>query len=272
MCYSLSHYIKVEKGVTLFVEDLGKGTPVVCIHGWPINQKMYEYQMNHLIVNGYRYIGIDLRGFGKSDHPLEGYTYDRMADDIRVVINKLKLKNITLVGFSMGGAICIRYMSKHKGYKVSKCILAGAAAPSYTKRQNYPYGATKEETTLLIQNILNDRPKTIEEFGMKFFYSPISDSFRRWFNGLGLEASSHGTAYSAMSLRDEDVRKDLEKVLAPTAIFHGVQDQICPFDFAVQMNKGIKDSKLIRFEKSGHGLFYDELDKFNNEMIKFIKS
>lgn len=268
----MSHYIKVEKEVALYVEDLGEGTPIVCIHGWPLNQKMFEYQMEVILKKGYRFIGIDLRGFGKSDHPLEGYAYDRMADDIRTVIDKLQLQSIVLLGFSMGGAITIRYMAHHQGHNVKKLILCGAAAPSFVQRPNYPYGMTKEAVNELIKGIYENRPKALHDFSELFFSGPVNDYLKQWSYSLGLEASSHGVIETAKSLRDEDLRQDLAKIKVPTAIFHGVHDKVCPFDFAKVMHEGIKNSKLIPFENSGHGLFIEERVKMNRELMKFIGS
>jgi non-heme chloroperoxidase len=77
---------------------------------------------------GYRCIQIDLRGFGKSDRPWTGYSYNRVADDIRIVIDALRLRQCRLVCFSMGGAIGIRYMSRHRGHGVAQLVLLAAAA------------------------------------------------------------------------------------------------------------------------------------------------
>ena len=68
----MSHKIKSNYGVTIYVEDVGSGKPIVFLHGWPVNHKI-----------GYRCLGIDLRGFGDSDKPWDGYNYDTMADDLR---------------------------------------------------------------------------------------------------------------------------------------------------------------------------------------------
>ena len=92
-----------------------------------------------------------------------------------------------------------------------------------------------------------------------------------WFQGLGLEASGNATAKCLVSLRDEDLRSDLPLIQVPTAIFHGKQDKVCPFVFAELMHTGIKDSTLIPFEYSGHGLFYCEKEKFNKELVQFIR-
>lgn len=106
----MGYYIKVESNVKIYVEDIsprGKNT-ILFIHGWPGDHNLFEYQFDQLPKRGYRCIGIDIRGFGKSDKPYKGYDYNRLADDIRCVIDVLELKNITLAGHSTGGAIAIR--------------------------------------------------------------------------------------------------------------------------------------------------------------------
>ncbi|MBC8015330.1 MAG: alpha/beta hydrolase [Sporomusaceae bacterium] len=268
------HYIEVEEGVRVFVEDLNpcEGPTVLFIHGWPVDHRMFEYQFNHLPKYGFRCIGMDLRGFGKSDRPWQGYCYNSLADDIRSVIEALHLRDITLLGFSMGGAISVRYMARHAGYGVSKLALVSAAVPVFTQRMGYPFGLPKEEVNKIIRQTYTDRPKMISDFGEKFFAKNISRDFRTWFNGLGLEASGHATAMTAMSLRDEDLRRDLQQICVPTGIFHGVHDQIVPFSSAQQTHQYIKGSILLPFERSGHGLFYDELDKFNYCLCQFLNA
>ena len=74
-----------------------------------------------------------------------------------------------------------------------------------------------------------------------------------------------------IALRDTDLRSDLSKINIPTVIFHGVKDKICEFALAEQMHKVIKNSTIVPFVNSGHGLFVEEREKFNSELIKFIK-
>jgi non-heme chloroperoxidase len=268
----MGYYITVEQNVNIFVEDIdpGYGKPILFLHGWPANHKMFEYQYNQLPKLGYRCIGVDYRGFGKSDRPWKGYSYNRLADDIRIVVDTLRLEDVTLAGHSMGGAIAIRYMARHAGHKVSKLALLAAAAPVFTQRPDYPYGITKEEVNKLIEGTYTDRPKMLDDFGNIFFARYLTESFKDWFHGLGIEASGHATAMCAISLRDEDLREDLSKINVPTGIFHGKQDKICPFVLAELMHAGIKGSELIPFKYSGHGLFYCELEKFNQELVRFI--
>ena len=79
----MGYYIKVEPNVKVYVEDLNPNGDkiIVFLHGWPGNHNLFEYQFNHLPKLGYRCIGIDQRGFGKSDKPYGGYDHDRLSDD-----------------------------------------------------------------------------------------------------------------------------------------------------------------------------------------------
>jgi non-heme chloroperoxidase len=265
-------YIEVEKGVNVFIEDLdpGTGKTILFLHGWPVNRNMFEYQFTQLPRCGFRCIGMDLRGFGNSDRPWQGYCYDRMAEDVHCVIESLGVEDLTLVGFSMGGAIAARYMARYSGYKVSKLALVSAAIPVFTKRPNYPFGLPKEEVNKLIYQTYTDRPNMVAGFGRNFFASNVSPAFRRWFNGLGLDTSGHATAMTAIALRDEDLRQDLPQINVPTGIFHGELDQIVPFPSALQAHHLIKKSILFPFNHSGHGVFYDELEKFNYYFTQFL--
>lgn len=270
---SIGYYITVEENVNIYVEDLNPGgncKTILFLHGWPANHKMFEYQFNQLPGLGYRCIGIDHRGFGKSDKPWWGYNYDRMADDVRVVIDTLQLENVILAGHSMGGAIAVRYMARHDGHQISKLALFGAAAPSFTQRPENPYGKTIEEVNQMIKDSYTNRPQMLEGFGDHFFARYMTESFKTWFQSLGLEASGHATAMALVALRDEDLRQDLPKINVPTAIFHGKQDKVCPYVFGELMHVAIKGSELIPFYLSGHGLFYCEMKKFNRELVRFI--
>lgn len=269
----MGYYVMVESNVKIYVEDLnpeGKNT-ILFLHGWPGNRNLFEYQFNQLPKMGYRCIGIDTRGFGKSDKPYGGYDYDRLADDVKCVVNALKLQDFTLAGHSTGGAIAIRYMARHKGHGVSKLALFAAAAPSLIKRPNFPYGLEKEEVTKIIQGTYNDRPKMLSDFGDIFFFQYITKPFSDWFLQLGLQAAGWATAAIAETWIKEVLFSDLAEINVPTLIIHGIHDKVVPFPLGKVQNQLIKNSKLVPFELSGHASFYDQRDKFNEELMGFIE-
>jgi len=267
-----NEFIEVEPNIHLHVRDWGQGKTIVFIPGWPLSHEMFEYQFTQLPLHGFRCIGITQRGFGKSSKPWGEYNYDVFADDIKKVLETLDLRDITLAGHSMGGAVSLHYMMRHKADRVSKLALFGAAAPSFTKRPNFPYGVEPAVVDGFIEACFKDRARLNKDFGKIFFRTEnaVSPELGNWFHNMGMEASPHATAACLSALRDSDLRDDLSHINVPTMIFHSTKDKICPFELAEAMNTGIKGSKLIRFENSGHGLFYEEKDKFNTELINFI--
>lgn len=269
----MGYYVRVEPDVRIYVEDIGpgNGTPILFIHGWPANHRLFEYQFDQLPKMGFRCIGIDIRGFGKSDKPWSGYDYDRLADDIRAVVDATGLRDFVLAGHSVGGAIAIRYMARHKGYGVSKLALIAAAAPSFTQRPGFPFGLPREAVDQIILDTYNDRPKMLRGFGDMFFFQYVSEPFSRWFFEMGLQAAGWSTAALATSLRDESLFSDLGQIRVPTLIMHGVHDQVCPFPLAIAQRDSIPGSKLVPFENSGHGPFWEERDKFNQDLMQFIR-
>jgi non-heme chloroperoxidase len=264
-------YFEVEPNVRLHITDAGEGRPIVLLPGWPLSDEMYEYQYNDLINKNFRVIGITLRGFGKSDKPYGAYNYDIHASDIKKVLSKLEIKDAVMVGFSMGGAIAIRFVSVYKGAHISKLVLCGAAAPIWTQRGDFPYNLPKSAVDDLIKLNYQDRPKLLSDFAKIFSATETSlnKGISSWLNGICLSASSYATAQCLIALRDTDLRSDLAKITIPTLIMHGKKDKICSFDLALQMKAGILNSSIVAFENSGHSMFLEEIHKFNAELIKF---
>ena len=94
-------YIRMRDGTTLFYKDWGSGKPVVFLHAWALPSDMWDYQMVPLSELGLRCVAYDRRGHGRSSVPTGGYDYDMLADDLATVLDRLDLKDVTLVGYSM---------------------------------------------------------------------------------------------------------------------------------------------------------------------------
>lgn len=269
-----AEYIEVEPNVKLHVTDLGDGPVVVLIHGYPLSDASWEYQYHALVNAGYRVIGITLRGFGQSDKPYGKYNYDQFAGDIKAVLDKLDIKDAAIGGHSMGGAIALHYVAKYDGAHINKLALFAAAAPCHTKKADYPYPLfTKEDITGWVALNNTDRPALLAAVGERFTLNAtsVSPGIGAWLGGIEMQSSAYAMEQALIALRDEDLRGDLPKIKVPTLIFNAKEDRIVAFALAEQMHKAIAGSTLIPFEKSGHALFIEEKDKFNDEFIKFLK-
>ncbi|PED85981.1 alpha/beta hydrolase [Bacillus cereus] len=266
-------FVTVEKDVHIFVQDVNPGPgskTVFFVHGWPLNHQMYQYQLNVLPEHGFRCIVMDIRGNGQSDKPWTGYTYDRLADDIAIVLEALQVENATLVGFSVGGALSIRYMSRYHGRRISKLALIDAVSPSFVKNQESPYGVPKEQADALINQMYANLPKFLNDVSLSFFNRNLGAATLEWFSYLGMQSASYALIKILQAAANEDVTKDLNKINVPTKIFHGVHDQLIPYKSAELTQQRIKNSQLHALTNSGHGSPIDQADELNKELIKFL--
>ncbi|MBC7651645.1 MAG: alpha/beta hydrolase, partial [Deinococcales bacterium] len=165
----ITSIITSQKPVNIFYQDWGSGNPVILIHGWPVSHEMWEYQMNELSKNGVRVIAYDRRGFGKSDKPWNGYDYDTLAADLKALIDELKLDNVTLVGFSMGGGEVARYLSLYGSNHIAKAVFVSAVVPFLLQTDSNPNGVPKVAFDGMEEKLTTDRPEFLASFGKQFF-------------------------------------------------------------------------------------------------------
>jgi pimeloyl-ACP methyl ester carboxylesterase len=149
-------------------------------------------------------------------------------------------------------------------------VLAAAAAPSLVAKPGFPQGASVDVVSNIIATTYRDRPQMLRNFGDIFFHTRVSQALSDWLFDMGLQAASWSTIAISNQWLVEEMFDDLPKIHIPTLIMHGVYDQVCPYALGEALHAGISGSRLITFENSGHGLFYDEMDKFNYELTNFV--
>ena len=275
---SIDKYIETASNVKLYVKDYGNGKPVILIHGWPLSNEMWEYQIGALVENNFRVIAYDRRGFGKSSQPWNGYSYDTLTDDLKAIIDQLKLTNITLVGFSMGGGEVVRYFNRYGGKNVSKAVLISSITPFLLRSDNNPEGATPEKSEATANEIKNDRIGFLDGFGKTFFgmsliNKPLSTPLLEYYRMLCSFASPRATLECAKSFSTTDFRDEMSSVNVPTLIIHGDEDKIVPIEVSSEKATTlIPDNKFIVYEEAPHGLFYTERHRLNKDLIEFINS
>src|SRR4030081_2496501 len=159
--------------IDLSYEDHGSGKPVVLIHGYPLSGRSWERQTLALLREGYRVVTYDRRGFGKSSQPATGYDYDTFAGDLRKLITVLELRDVTLVGFSMGGGEVARYFGKYGSDGVRKAAILGGVPPFLVKAADNAEGVDKSVFTGIESAIVADRYAFFTDFFKNFYNTDV---------------------------------------------------------------------------------------------------
>lgn len=262
--------------INIYYEDLGKGKPVVFIHGWPLSGAMWEYQITQLPQQGMRCIAYDRRGFGKSDRPFGEYDYNTLAGDLKSLLDELDLNDVTLVGFSMGGGEIAKYFSLHAGARVSKVVLVSAVVPYMLQTTDNPDGVPQEEFDKMAKAMIEDRPAFMEGFNDDFFgvsmsHHPVSDAFLT--NSLikTMDASPIATLKCAQAFSTTDFRQDVIKINVPTLIIHGDKDKTVPIKPTGEATAKLLPAATFKiYEDAPHGLWYTHKEQLNQDLIDFI--
>jgi non-heme chloroperoxidase len=262
--------------IELHYEDYGTGKPVVLIHGWPLSGRSWENQVPALVEAGHRVITYDRRGFGTSSQPWGGYDYDTFAADLDTLLTHLDLREITLVGFSMGGGEVVRYLSTYGDERVSKAVLAAAVPPFLYKSADHPEGALDDATiNSFLDAVTKDRLAFLDGFTTNFFSAggelKVSQGQREYARDIAAFASPKGTHDCIIAFGKTDFRDDLSKVAVPTLIIHGDSDAIVPFEASGKLSaKAIAGSDLVVIKGGPHGINASHANEFNQALLDFL--
>jgi pimeloyl-ACP methyl ester carboxylesterase len=269
-------FIQAEDGTSLFYNDWGQGRPVVLIHGWPLDSDMWEYQWPTLAANGLRVIAYDRRGFGRSAQPYAGYDYDTMADDLKAVLDGLDLRDVTLVGFSMGGGEVARYMSRHHGERVSKAVLLSAVTPYLVRADDNPDGVDRATFDGIIAGLQADRPGFLATFAKKVFGASllnfsVSSEFLQAVLVMAMRGSPKATIDCVRAFSGTDFRRDMAAFRVPTLVIHGDSDETVPVAISGRAAAAmIPGATLKEYRGAPHGLFFTDKDQLNRDLLTFI--
>src|ERR1700676_1227328 len=131
-------FIESVDGANLFLRDWGTGRALVFLAPWTMNSAWWEYQIADLSARGLRCVAYDRRGHGRSDEPNHGYEFDALSDDLQTVLEQLDLREVTLVGQSMGCGEVVRYLSRHGSSRIRRIVLVSPTTPFSLKTADNP--------------------------------------------------------------------------------------------------------------------------------------
>jgi pimeloyl-ACP methyl ester carboxylesterase len=267
--------------VELYYEDQGAGRPVVLIHGYPLDGHSWERQTRELLGNGYRVITYDRRGFGRSSKVGSGYDYDTFASDLNTLLETLDLRDVVLVGFSMGTGELARYVSRHGSDRVAKLAFLASLEPYLVARDDNPDGVPQKVFDGIEAAARGDRYAWFTQFFADFYNlgenlgSRISQEAVTASWGVAV-SSAPVAAYAVVPAWIEDFRADVEAVRnsgRPALILHGTADNILPIDAtARRFRQLLPEAQYVEIEGAPHGLLWTHADEVNAALLAFLGS
>ena len=246
------------------------------IHGWPLSGASWEKQVSALLAAGHRVITYDRRGFGQSGKPATGYDYDTFALDLHKLVTKLDLRQVALVGFSMGGGEVARYLGRYGSERVNKAVFISSVPPFLLKTADNPEGVDGSVFEGIRKAIAADRPAFLSTFLADFYNvdllggKRISDQVVQYSWNVAVGASAKGTL-DCVPAWGTDFRKDLPRIDVPTLVIHGDGDRILPIAATgIRTHKAVKGAHLVVVEDGPHGLIWTHAETVNHELVAFL--
>ena len=273
-------YIAVGKenssDIKIYYEDHGSGQPVVLIHGYPLSGTSWEKQLPVLLKAGYRVITYDRRGFGKSSQPTSGYDYDTFAEDLHKLVTQLKLRDFTLVGFSMGGGEVARYFGKYGSKGVSKAVIISGIPPYLLKTADNPEGVDASVFDGIQKAVAADRYAFFTGFFQNFYNTDVFLGKRVSEQAVqaswNIAASASAIACLAcVPTWHEDFRKDLSRIDVPALVIQGDADRILPITATgLRTAKLIKAPRQVVVKDGPHCIPWTHAEEVNAELLSFL--
>ncbi len=262
--------------IELYFEDHGSGAPVVLIHGYPLSGRAWDKQVPVLIDDGRRVITYDRRGFGKSSQPTIGYDYDTFAADLHALMEGLDLRDVTLVGHSMGTGEVTRYLGSYGSARVAKGVLVSPIPPFLLQTGDNPEGIPASMFDGFIQAARADAPAWMKGF-LDNFYN--IDKFRgtlvsdqAYQASWNIAASASATAAVAcIPTWETDFRADVARLDVPMLVIQGDDDRVLPYPKTGQRLPGmIKDLQMVVIDGGPHAISWTHADQVNAALLKFM--
>lgn len=253
-------------GIRIAFETRGVGVPVVLLHGFPLNRRMWDPQLDALSSSA-QLIAIDLRGHGESDAPLWRYTMERFGDDVLAVLDHLRVARAVFVGLSMGGYIALSVMRRHAD-RVQALVLTDTKAQADTEQGRagrfhmaqaaHRHGGAPVADAMLPKLLAPETHRT---------QPALVRHVRSMIEGMAVS----GIAGDLMAMADRpDSVPLLSTIHCPTLVIVGESDQATPVADARLMAETIPGAHLAIIPQAGHLPNLEAPQRFNDVLGHFL--
>jgi non-heme chloroperoxidase len=262
--------------IEIHYNDHGSGKPIVLIHGYPLDGNSWERQERVLLAAGYRVINYDRRGFGRSSQPTTGYDYDTFAVDLRTILETLDLRDVTLVGHSMGTGEVTRYLGRYGSERVTRGVLVSPIPPFLLQTADNPEGLPASLFDGFMDSARQDTPAWMKGFLDNFYNieklrgTLVSDQAYQANWNLAVTASATA-AVACIPTWQTDFRADLPKIEVPMLVIHGDDDHVLPYAKTGERLAGlISDVQMVVIAGGPHAIAWTHAEQVNNALLKFL--
>jgi pimeloyl-ACP methyl ester carboxylesterase len=249
-------------------DDVGSGSPVVLVHGFPFNRSLWNDQIEELS-KSHRVITPDLRGFGESDSSPGVASMTRMAEDIATLLDHLQIPKTIIGGLSMGGYVVLAFQKEFPS-RVRGLILADTRPQGDSEEG-------KQGRAQQAERALNEGMAPIADAMLPKLLTPDTvakgPEVVRRVREMMMKTKPGGAAAAlqGMAAREEQTEM-IAKVSVPTLILVGKDDAITPVSDSELMHSKISGSRLAVSEGAGHVSNIEQSAVFNREVNLFLGS
>ncbi len=264
-------------GTRLSYEDYGQGETLVFVASAMLDADMWEYQIPYFVERGYRCVAFDRRGHGRSDRPSGGYDLDTFCDDLAALLDHLDLRDITLVGHSLGGVEVAGYLARHGEERVARVVFVSAVLPCLKRSADNPEGVPEELFDATMARIRADRPAWLAGQAQAFFATHlnphVSPAMVDWMMSLCLRPSAWAVQKAQRAVFDADLRAALSAVSVPALVVHGAADFSAPPEITGRRTAALIPGSVYKeYPTAGHGVFASHHEQLNADLLEFVKS
>lgn len=252
------------KGIRLFYEDMGKGKPLMLLHGLSSNHQMF-YREKEYLKDKFRLIALDSRGHGESDKP-EEFTLEDHIEDTVALLDHLRLDSVYVLGISMGSYIA-QGVAIRQPKRVEKLILAATKSFGTQSSMTELFERYKEDFAgLSIPEKLN--------LSSKFIFHDLKtvNTWQKEISKRSRMLTNKQQGAAANALKNFDFRDDLKRITAETLVISGKYDGLNPPAKGRETAVLIPDADYMEFQDSGHAPNVEQGRLFLGVVEKFLGS
>jgi non-heme chloroperoxidase len=264
------HFIEVEPGVTLFVQDIGQGRPVLLLHGWALGHEVWDRQVHEIASSGMRAVALDLRGHGASSKPLDGYGVEQLADDVVAVIQSLGLERVVLVGWSIGGLTAFRLASVRPDL-VERLVLVSSNGVAASSVAELPFGAAAADVEdIVIGAELADRVSSREQQIRRNLLPGISETTIQWLIGLTLRVPAWAGIGALRTVLHTNQVDSAKTLAVPLTQIIGDQDPTLSRRAAGWLVENVPNARQVVIPHSGHFPMLENAEPFTSALLTAV--